>query len=245
MPLGGNHSGAPQKLLNACGLPHGTTTFIWNNSTLVISNFLCAVYVLHSHANFLPRKQAGNLVWHIRHSSRRQLVREVSFVWMNHLISFSRAAHPVIFTALCNWPLCFPSVACFHSLSYSLCCPAHPRHQWHKGLCVFANKGQQKQDQIELIKVDKHPPAVSLYLCLLSVSCKCGCHLFPQRKVSPFLLRTFPFHILALGNGSDCQCYLPFSNSSTIYHSVFCLSFFLQTKSCGLTYVPLKNLFPL
>ncbi len=75
-------------------------------------------------------------------------------------------------------------------------------------LCVFANKGQQKQDQIELIKVDKHPPAVSLYLCLLSVSCKCGCHLFPQRKASPFLMRTFPFHILALGNGSDCQCYL-------------------------------------
>lgn len=138
MPLGGNHSGAPQKLLNACGLPCGPTTFIWNNSTLLISNFLCAVYVLHSYSNFLPRKLAGNLAWHICRSSRRQLVREVSFVWMIYLISFSRAAQPVIFTAPCNWPLCFPSVACllaFFVIFPLLSCP--PSAPVAQGSCVF------------------------------------------------------------------------------------------------------------
>lgn len=139
MPLGGNHRGAPQKLLNACGLLRGTTC-IWNHSTLFISSFLCAVHVLHSCTNSLPRILAGNLAWHKRRSSRRQLVREVSFVWMNHLITFSRAAHLAIFTARCNWPLCIPSVACLHSLSYSLCCPAHPQHQRHKGVVCFCQQ---------------------------------------------------------------------------------------------------------
>lgn len=110
---------------------------ITQHYSLAASSVVC---MLHLFVYILPCMLAGNLAWHIQCSSRRQLVREVSFVWMNHLISSSHAAHPAIFTVQCNWPLCFPSVACLHSLSYSLCCPAHPQHQRHKGVLCFCQQ---------------------------------------------------------------------------------------------------------
>lgn len=168
MPLGRNHSGAPQKLLKACGLPHGTTTFIWNQSTLFISSILSVVCMLHLFAYILPCMLAGNLAWHRWCSSRRQLVREVSFVWMNHLISSSHAAHPAI----------LQRGVIGHSVSHLLlaCIPCHIPSavlptlgtSGTREFCVFANKWRQKQDQIEFIKVDKHPPAVSLSLSVSS-----------------------------------------------------------------------------
>lgn len=91
-------------------------------------------------------------------------------------------------------------------------------------LCVFANKWQQKQDQTEFIKVDKHPPAVSLSLCLLAARWRCGCHLFPQRKVSPFLMRTFPFHE-----------FLPWAMDQTV--RVTCVSELLHDSSLRFLFV--------
>lgn len=233
MPLGRNHSGAPQKLLNACGLPHGTTTFIWNHSTLFISSFLSMVCILHLFAYILPCMLAGNLAWHIQCSSRRQLVREVSFVWMNHLISSSHAAHLAIFTAWCNWPLCFPSVACLHSLSYSLRCPTHPRHQRHKGVLCFC---QQVTTEARSNRIHK---SINIRLPFHYLS------LSPLRELEvwvPFISSeeglSTPDENFSISHSCPRQWIrlselLASLNSSTIHHSIFCLSFFLQTKRCG------------
>lgn len=220
MPLRGNQSVAPQKLLNACGLPHGTTIFIQNHSTLFISSLLCVVYVLHSCTYILPHMLAGMLGWHMCRSSRRH-------IWERYRLSEWITSSPPLMS---DTQRLLQHGVIGSSVSHLLlaCIPCHIPSavlptlgtSGTRELCVFANKWRQKQEQIEFMKVDKHPPAISLSLCILSASWRCGCHLFPQKKASPFLMRTFPFPILALDNGLDCQL-LATPNSSTIHHSIF------------------------
>lgn len=247
MPLGRNHSGAPQKLLKACGLPHGTTTFIWNHSTLFISSILSVACMLHLSAYILPCMLAGNLAWHGWCSSRRQLVRKVSFVWMNHLISSSHAAHPAI----------LQRGVIGHSVSHLLlaCIPCHIPSavlptlgtSGTREFCVFAKKWRQKQDQIEFIKVDKHPPAVSLSLSVSSPwAGGVGAIYFLRRRPLHSWWELFHFTFLpsAMDQTVRVTCISELLHDSSLYF-FFLFVFFPPDKELWpITYVPWRFYFP-
>lgn len=112
--------------------------------------------------------------------------------------------------------------------------------------CVFANKWWQKQDQIEFIKVDKQTSA-----CHFIIS------LSPLRELEvwvPFISSeeglSTPDENFSISHSCPRQWIrvselLASPNSSVIHHSVFCLSFSLQTKSCGPLHMCLGNFFSL